>query len=111
MAKRFGGLRYSRSAMAVAVIVGLSTLALPAEVRGDGQDRGNGGVFFMGIYEVQILDSYNNDTYLDGQAGAIYKQRPPLVNACRKPGEWQSFDIVFRAPRFDEKGNLLRPCY
>lgn len=81
----------------------------PAPPRGDGQNRGNSGVFLMGRYEVQVLDSYDNDTYPDGQAGAIYGQYPPLVNASRAPGEWQTFDIVFRAPRFD--GNrLLRPA-
>ncbi len=85
--------------------------AAPAEPQGTGQKRGNSGVYLMGLYEVQILDSYDNETYFEGQAGAVYKQRPPLVNACRKPGEWQSYDIVFRAPRFDEKGKLLRPAY
>jgi hypothetical protein len=73
----------------------------PAEVRGSSQQRGNSGVFFMGRYEVQVLDSYDNVTYADGQAAALYGQFPPLVNACRKPGEWQSYDIVFRAPVFD----------
>ena len=85
--------------------------AAPAEVEGTGQERGNSGVFLMGIYEVQILDSYHNDTYVDGQCGAIYKQHPPLVNACRKPGEWQTYDIIFEAPRFDPQGNLTRPAY
>jgi hypothetical protein len=60
---------------------------------------------------VQILDSYDNDTYYDGQAGSIYKQWPPLVNACRKPGEWQSYDILFTAPRFDDQQKLVRPGY
>jgi hypothetical protein len=85
--------------------------AAPAEVKGSGQGRGNSGVFLMDQYEVQILDSYNNDTYFDGQAGAMYKQRPPLVNACRKPGEWQTYDIIFMAPRFDAAGKLLQPAY
>ncbi len=85
--------------------------ATPAEVKGTGQQRGNSGIFLMGRYEVQILDSYENETYFDGQAGAVYKQRPPLVNASRRPGEWQSYDIVFRAPRFDRQGRLLRPAY
>ena len=75
--------------------------ATPAEVKGNGQDRGNSGVFLMGIYEVQILDSYDNDTYPDGQAGAVYGQKPPMVNACRPPGLWQSYDIIFRRPIFD----------
>ncbi len=75
------------------------------------QDRGNSGLKLMGCYEVQILDSYNNETYFDGQAAAIYKQRPPLVNACRPPGEWQTYDILFRGPRFDAGGKLLRPAF
>jgi hypothetical protein len=84
--------------------------AAPPAGRGEGQDRGNSGVFLMGIYEVQILDCYNNKTYADGMAAAIYGQFPPLVNACRRPGEWQSFDIVFHAPRFDNEGKLLTPA-
>lgn len=74
--------------------------ASPAEVKGDSQGRGNSGVFLMGRYEVQILDSYENRSYADGQAGSMYGQRPPEVNACRPPGQWQSYDIIFRAPRF-----------
>jgi hypothetical protein len=85
--------------------------ASPEKIEGRGQGRGNSGVFLMGRYEVQILDSYENETYPDGQCGAIYKQSPPLVNASRKPGEWQTFDIIFTAPRFDEDGKLLRPGY
>ena len=85
--------------------------AAPAEVKGDGQGRGNSGIYLMGHYEVQILDSYNNVTYFDGQAGSLYKQWPPLVNACRKPGEWQTYDIIFDAPRFDSQGKLLKPGY
>lgn len=84
--------------------------ATPAAVRGDGQNRGNSGVFLMGQYEVQVLDSYRNTTYPDGQAAAIYGQFPPLVNASRPPGEWQSYDITFRAPRFDAGGRLVRPA-
>jgi len=84
--------------------------ASPAEVVGSGQGRGNSGVFLMDTYEVQVLDSYENSTYADGQAAAIYGQFPPLVNACRKPGEWQTYDIVFRAPRFDQDGKLLAPA-
>ncbi|HOJ73016.1 MAG TPA: DUF1080 domain-containing protein [Phycisphaerae bacterium] len=80
--------------------------ASPAEVKGTGQQRGNSGIFFMGYYEIQILDSYENETYVDGMVASIYKQRPPFVNASRKPGEWQTFDIIFKAPRFDEKGKL-----
>jgi hypothetical protein len=82
----------------------------PAKVEGTGQGRGNSGVFFMGIYELQILDSYENSTYVNGQAGAIYKQHPPLVNASRRPGEWQSFDVVWVAPRFSVDGRLASPA-
>ncbi|HMO93911.1 MAG TPA: DUF1080 domain-containing protein [Pirellulaceae bacterium] len=85
--------------------------ATPAEVRGEGQGRGNSGVFLMGIYEVQILDSYDNKTYFDGQCGAVYKQSPPIVNACRPPGEWQSYDIIFKAPKFNEDGSVKSPAY
>jgi hypothetical protein len=84
--------------------------ATPAEVSGDGQGRGNSGVFLMGLYELQILDSHENRTYADGQAGAIYGQHPPLVNASRPPGEWQTYDIVFRRPRFDSTGAVLSPA-
>jgi hypothetical protein len=83
--------------------------ATPAEVKGTGQGRGNSGIFLQGRYELQVLDSYNNKTYFDGQAGAIYKQYAPLVNVCRKPGEWQVYDVIYHAPRFDETGNLLKP--
>jgi Domain of Unknown Function (DUF1080) len=82
----------------------------PAEVKGNGQARGNSGVYIMGKYEIQVLDSYNNPTYSNGQAGAVYKQHVPLVNASRKPGEWQSYDIVFTAPQFKENGDLLSPA-
>ncbi|GMV98579.1 MAG: hypothetical protein AMXMBFR83_29280 [Phycisphaerae bacterium] len=85
--------------------------AAPAEVKGNSQGRGNSGIYLMGRYEVQVLDSYDNETYVDGQAAAIYKQHPPLVNASRKPGEWQSYDIIFTAPRFDASGRLLKPAY
>ena len=84
--------------------------ATPEKVEGNGQGRGNSGVYLMDKYEVQILDSYENETYFDGQAGSIYKTRPPLVNACRKPGEWQSYDIIFHAPQFDG-GSLTKPGY
>ncbi len=82
--------------------------ASPEKVSGHGQGRGNSGVYIMGKYEVQILDSYENETYFDGQCASIYKQSPPLKNVCRKPGEWQSYDITFTAPKFDEKGNVTR---
>jgi len=85
--------------------------ATPAAAQGSGQGRGNSGVLFgMGRYEIQVLDSYQNDTYADGSAGSIYGQYPPLVNASRPPGEWQSFDIVYIAPRFDPEGKLWTPC-
>jgi hypothetical protein len=82
----------------------------PSPARGTGQDRGNSGVFLLGAYEVQVLDSYENVTYPDGQAAALYGQFPPLVNVSRRPGEWQSYDIVFRGPRFDASGRLTRPA-
>jgi hypothetical protein len=84
--------------------------AAPAPAAGTGQGRGNSGVFLMGLYEVQILDSYGNDTYPDGQAASLYGQFPPLVNASRPPGEWQSYDIVFRRPRFNADGTLRTPA-
>jgi len=83
--------------------------ATPVKVEGKSQERGNSGVFLMGIYELQVLDSYENDTYPDGQAGAIYGQKPPMVNACRGPGQWQSYDIIFRRPIF-EGPKLVRPA-
>jgi hypothetical protein len=84
--------------------------AAPAEVRGASQFRANSGVLIMGRYEIQVLDSWDNLTYADGQAGSIYGQWPPLVNASRKPGEWQSYDIVFEAPRF-EGNRVAKPAY
>ena len=84
--------------------------ATPKEVEGNGQGRGNSGVFLMNRYEVQILDSYKNKTYFDGQCGAIYKQTPPLVNASREPGEWQTYDIIWKAPRFLD-GKLESPAF
>jgi hypothetical protein len=82
----------------------------PTEITGTGQGRGNSGLFLMNTYEIQILDSYENATYPDGQAGAIYKQTPPMVNAMRPPGEWNVYDIVWTAPRFGEDGSLLSPA-
>ena len=84
--------------------------ASPNPPVGKGQDRGNSGIFLMGLYELQVLDSYQADTYADGQAGAIYGQYPPLANASRPPGEWQTYDIAFRRPRFDKDGKLLEPA-
>lgn len=84
--------------------------ATPASISGNSQGRGNSGVFLMGLYEIQVLDSFNNPTYADGQAGAIYGQWPPLANASRRPGEWQTYDIVFEAPRFANDA-LVRPAF
>jgi hypothetical protein len=84
--------------------------ATPTEIRGTSQNRGNSGIFLQGLYEVQVLDSYQNPTYADGQAGALYGQWPPLVNAVRKPGEWQTYDIVFEAPKMDGE-KVLKPAY
>lgn len=83
--------------------------ASPWEVKGSSQGRGNSGVFLMDQYEIQVLDCYDNPTYADGTTGAIYGQYPPLVNACRRPGEWQTYDIFWRAPRF-EGDQVLRPA-
>ena len=83
----------------------------PAEVKGEGQGRGNSGVFLQDRYEVQVLDSYQNRTYSNGQAAALYKQAIPLVNACRPPGEWQTYDIIYQAPRFNADGMLVSPAY
>ena len=86
--------------------------ATPKVVKGSGQGRGNNGVGLMGAhYEIQILDSYNNKTYPVGQCAAVYNQKPPLVNASRKPGEWQTYDIIFTAPHFDADGKLEKPAY
>ena len=85
---------------------------IPSDITGSGQARGNSGIFLAAVpwgaggYELQVLDNYNNSTYVSGQAGSIYKQSPPLVNACRKPGEWQAYDVVWTAPRFNEDGSL-----
>ncbi len=84
--------------------------ATPARVEGDSQHRGNSGVFLMDSYEIQILDSYHNRTYSDGQAAAIYGQYPPLVNSSRAPGKWQTYDIIFEAPKFDGD-KVVKPAY
>jgi hypothetical protein len=80
--------------------------ATPAEVSGKSQGRGNSGIKLMTLYEVQVLDSWNNPTYADGQAAAVYGQYPPLVNASCKPGEWQTYDIAFSAPKFADNAGL-----
>ena len=82
----------------------------PAEIVGEGQGRGNSGVFLMEKYEVQVLDSWRNPTYVNGQAASIFKQHIPLVNASRGPGEWQAYDIIFTAPRFGANGTIERPA-
>ncbi|MEZ4702284.1 MAG: DUF1080 domain-containing protein [Rhodothermales bacterium] len=84
--------------------------ASPNPPRGEGQDNGNSGIFLMNRYEVQVLNSYGNKTYPDGQASAIYGQYPPLVNASRGPGEWQAYDIIFHRPRFNADGTLASPA-
>lgn len=84
--------------------------ACPAEIKGDGQGRGNSGVFLMEKYEIQVLDGYQNPTYADGITASIYGEFPPLVNACREPGAWQSYDILWTAPRFDGT-TLISPAF
>jgi hypothetical protein len=89
--------------------------ATPEKVNGNGQGRGNSGVFLMNHYEVQVLDSYENQTYFDGQCSSIYKQRAPLVNVCKKPGEWQTYDIIFTRPVLKIEDNkvveVIRPAF
>jgi hypothetical protein len=84
--------------------------AAPAVVKGDSQGRGNSGVFMMDAYEIQVLDCYDNPTYADGTTAAVYGEYPPLVNACREPGKWQTYDILWTAPRFADDG-LVSPAY
>ena len=85
---------------------------IPSNITGTGQARGNSGIFLAAVpwgaggYELQVLDNYTNTTYVNGQAGSVYKQTPPLANACRKPGEWQTYDVIWTAPRFNEDGTL-----
>ncbi len=83
----------------------------PAVVKGNSQGRGNSGIFMQGKYELQVLDSYDNRTYSNGQAGSIYKQTMPLVNASRKPGEWQVYDVVYTSPKFNKDGMITHPAY
>ena len=85
--------------------------ATPIVAEGKSQERGNSGIYFHGRFEAQVLDSYNNRTYADGQVGALYGQWPPLANPIKAPGEWNSYDIVFEAPRFDAGGNLTKPAF
>ncbi|MBS1600133.1 MAG: DUF1080 domain-containing protein [Bacteroidetes bacterium] len=89
---------------------------IPANITGEGQARGNSGVFLASIgpgdagYELQVLDCYNNKTYVNGQTASIYKQSIPLANACKKPGEWQTYDVVWTAPRFNDDGSVKSPA-
>jgi hypothetical protein len=83
----------------------------PSKVEGNGQGRGNSGVFLQGLYEVQVLDNYQNETYVNGMVGSIYKQAIPLANPSRKPGEWQTYDIIFTAPRLSKAGIMIEPAY
>jgi len=86
--------------------------AAPIPVEGDGQGRGNSGIIFgLTLYEIQILDSYQNDTYADGACGSLYGQYPPMANVCKAPGQWQSMDVIYTAPRFCKDGKLLSPAY
>jgi hypothetical protein len=82
----------------------------PFEAKGDGQDHGNSGVYLQKRYEIQVLDCYTNTTYVNGQTASIYKQYAPLVNACKPTGEWQTYDIIFMAPRFNDNGTLFAPA-
>jgi hypothetical protein len=102
-----GGIRTKDSFGDVQVHVEWSA---PTVVKGTGQGRGNSGFFFMGKYELQILDSYDNETYTNGMAASIYKQHPPLANAMRPPGEWNTYDAIFTAPRFNQNGMLISPA-
>lgn len=83
----------------------------PSEIIGEGQGRGNSGIFFQEKYELQVLDSYESRTYSNGQAGSMYKQAIPLANPTRKPGEWQVYDVVYTAPRFSDNGRVILPAY
>lgn len=109
VARRSGGIRTRESFCDVQLHL---EWRAPADITGmDGQDRGNSGVFLQQRYEVQVLDSYDNPTYPNGQAASIYKQYIPLVNASRPPGQWQAYDILYTAPRFDASGALESPAY
>lgn len=109
VARKTGGIRTKRDFCDVQLHL---EWRAPSDVEGmDGQNRGNSGVFLQGRYEVQVLDSYNNETYPNGQAASIYKQHIPLVNASRPPGVWQTYDIIYQAPEFAESGALQTPAY
>lgn len=83
----------------------------PSVVKGNSQGRGNSGIFQQGVYELQVLDSYNNPTYSNGQAGSLYKRAMPLVNASRKPGEWQTYDVIWMAPKFNKDSMIIEPAH
>nr|WP_293839482.1 DUF1080 domain-containing protein [uncultured Arsenicibacter sp.] len=83
----------------------------PEKVEGNGQGRGNSGIFLQGRYELQVLDNYNNATYVNGMVGSIYKQAIPLVNPSRKPGEWQTYDIIYNQPKFNKAGMMMEPAF
>ena len=85
--------------------------AEPTPAAGSSQGRGNSGIYLMGLFEIQVLDNFQNLTYPDGQAGAVYSQMPPMANACRPPGEWQTYDIAFTAPRLDAGRHVSTPAY
>jgi hypothetical protein len=108
VAPRTAGIRTKQSFGDVQLHVEWRT---PEVVVGAGQGRGNSGVFLMGRYEVQVLDSYENETYYNGQAASIYKEHIPLVNACLPPGQWQTYDIIFKAPVFREDGSVDTPAF
>ncbi|MFY0650985.1 MAG: DUF1080 domain-containing protein [Cyclobacteriaceae bacterium] len=103
-----GGIKTKRSFGDVQLHIEWRT---PSVVKGEGQGRGNSGVFLQSKYEVQVLDNYNNRTYSNGQAGGIYKQTMPLVNACKAPGEWQVYDIIYKAPVFNKDGIKTSSAY
>ena len=84
--------------------------SVPSKITGSGQARGNSGIFLQGVYELQVLDNYNNQTYTNGQAGSIYKQTAPLKNAMRPPGDWNVYDVIYTAPRFKEDSTLFLPA-
>lgn len=109
VARRQGGIRTKREFCDVQLHI---EWRAPTDIEGmDGQDRGNSGVFLQERYEIQVLDSHDNETYPNGQAASVYKQSIPLVNATRPRGQWQEYDIIYQAPRFDESGALEEPAY
>jgi hypothetical protein len=105
MTVKGGGIRTKKEFGSMQIHVEFAT---PSPAKGEGQDRGNSGVYIQGIYELQVLDSYLNKTYFDGMAGAIYKEYAPLVNPAREPGKWQVYDVIFHAPAFDSSGKVTK---